>query len=150
MVKVAIPYKCPICEGKGIVPAGFYTGQCCVRLLHSTKQEKCKSCDGEGIILSECNLSISEIIHGEISIEELDARINKKSNIDKNKYRGTKMSIKQILMDRDGMTASEADKAIKEAVDKMHNYLKEGNTEAAYNICAEEFGLEPDYLMELI
>jgi len=32
----------------------------------------------------------------------------------------------------------------------MDEYLAFGDVEAAYEICSEHFGLEPDYLMELI
>lgn len=59
-------------------------------------------------------------------------------------------TIKQILMERDGMSASEAEKLIKEAKQALQEYLAEDDTESAYNICQEYFGLEPDYIFELI
>ncbi len=59
-------------------------------------------------------------------------------------------SIKQVLMRRDGMTSDEADDLIAEAKEQLLGYLEEGNLEAAEDICAEYFGLEPDYLMELL
>jgi len=62
----------------------------------------------------------------------------------------SKETIKQILMKRDGLTAEEADNAIQAAVNEMDEYLAFGDVEAAYEICSEHFGLEPDYLMELI
>jgi AmiR/NasT family two-component response regulator len=58
--------------------------------------------------------------------------------------------IKNILMRRDGMTETEANDAIAEAKEAMNEYLEMGDMEAAYEVCAEYFGLEPDYLMELI
>lgn len=59
-------------------------------------------------------------------------------------------SIKQILIRRDNMTSNEADDLITEATDAMNEYLDNNDLEAAYNICSEYFGLEPDYLDELI
>ena len=48
---------CPVCEGKGIVPNSFYSypvGQGYVS--SSTLPEKCRSCDGKGIILEPIEL----------------------------------------------------------------------------------------------
>ena len=58
--------------------------------------------------------------------------------------------IKSILMERDNMTSAEADALIKEAQIEMDNLLAEGNLNAAERICEDWFGLEPDYIMELI
>jgi hypothetical protein len=60
------------------------------------------------------------------------------------------MSIKNILMSRDNMSATEADKLIADARKAMNEYLMDGDTESAYYVCSEYFGLEPDYLMELM
>lgn len=59
-------------------------------------------------------------------------------------------SIKQILMRRDGLSDSEASDLINEAREAMQEYLAEGNLQGAEDICQEYFGLEPDYLMELL
>lgn len=59
-------------------------------------------------------------------------------------------TIKAMLMARDGMMDTEADDLIEEAKEAMQEYLAEGDMESAHDICAEFFGLEPDYLMELI
>ena len=59
-------------------------------------------------------------------------------------------TIKQVLMRRDGMTADEADDLIEDAKGNLHHYLEIGDMEAAENICQEYFGLEPDYIMELL
>jgi hypothetical protein len=59
-------------------------------------------------------------------------------------------TIKQILMRRDNLSANDADILISEAIDAFKDYLDEGDQNSAYNICAEYFGLEPDYLDELI
>ena len=59
-------------------------------------------------------------------------------------------SIKEVLMRRDKISAKEADDLIAEAKEEMHNRLEAGDMEGAEEICADYFGLEPDYLMELI
>lgn len=59
-------------------------------------------------------------------------------------------SIKQILMRRDNMTAAEAESLIQDAFNAFHDYLVEDDFEQAYNVCEEYFGLEPDYIDELI
>ena len=56
--------------------------------------------------------------------------------------------IKNILMTRDDMSEKEADDLIQEAKDDMNERLANG--EMPDDICSEWFGLEPDYLMELI
>ena len=57
-------------------------------------------------------------------------------------------TIKEILIRRDGLTTEEADDLIQEATDDMNERLALG--EMPDDICQEYFGLEPDYLMELI
>ena len=59
-------------------------------------------------------------------------------------------TIKQILMDRDGMDAAAADDLISEAKEQLNRYLERNDFCAADDICAEYFGLEPDYVFELI
>lgn len=58
--------------------------------------------------------------------------------------------IKEILMDRDGMSSSEADDLIAEAREELHARIARGDLLEADEVCAEYFGLEPDYLMELL
>ena len=58
--------------------------------------------------------------------------------------------IKKVLMKRDGMSSEEADNLIDEAREALQNYLNEGDSFGAENVCEEFFGLEPDYLDELI
>lgn len=48
------PFKCPVCDGSGIVRQGFYfvppnggSGEFC---SSSTGPEKCRACNGSGII----------------------------------------------------------------------------------------------------
>ncbi len=59
-------------------------------------------------------------------------------------------TIREILMTRDGMTADEADNLINEAREQLFDYLAEGDMSGAEEICSEFFGLEPDYLFELM
>lgn len=59
-------------------------------------------------------------------------------------------TIKEILIRRDNMTANEADSLIAEAKETLQDYLDNEEMEAAYDICSEYFGLEPDYIDELI
>ena len=59
-------------------------------------------------------------------------------------------SIKSILMKRDAMSEDEADELIFDAFCALNDYLAEDDQESAYNVCEEFFGLEPDYLDELM
>lgn len=43
------PKKCPVCDGKGIVPNGFYNFNINYTAI-STSPEKCRTCDGKGIL----------------------------------------------------------------------------------------------------
>jgi hypothetical protein len=42
----ATPHRCPVCEGRGFVPAGFYSGS----QSTSANPELCRSCATTGII----------------------------------------------------------------------------------------------------
>lgn len=46
------PYKCPVCNGKGIVQAGFYSYPSSVGTYITTTivPEKCRSCGGSGVL----------------------------------------------------------------------------------------------------
>lgn len=57
-------------------------------------------------------------------------------------------SIKEILIERDGMDPEDADALIAEAQEEFDDFLAEGDLEAAERICADWFGLEPDYAVE--
>jgi len=58
------------------------------------------------------------------------------------------MSIKSVLMNRDGMSEEEANSLIADAREDFNTRLAEGET--PFDFCAEWFGLEPDYLDELM
>jgi hypothetical protein len=57
-------------------------------------------------------------------------------------------SIKNVLMKRDGMTDQEANDLIKQAKNDFRNRIE--NMEMSEDICEEWFGLEPDYIFDLI
>ena len=56
--------------------------------------------------------------------------------------------IKEALMERDGLSPCQADKAVEEARAELLERLEEGDM--PFDICEELFGLEPDYLEDLI
>lgn len=57
-------------------------------------------------------------------------------------------SLKKVLIERDGLTEEQADEQIADAKEELMNRL--GNGEMPFDFCEEEFGLEPDYLYDLI
>jgi len=59
-------------------------------------------------------------------------------------------TIKEILITRDGMTEAEADDLIADAREDLNDLLLQGNVEEAELICETWFGLEPDYIDQLI
>jgi len=60
------------------------------------------------------------------------------------------LSIKETIMKRDDLTSDEADYAIAIAKEEIEELLAEGDLVGAESICEDHFGLEPDYLMELL
>ena len=44
------PYRCPICNGTGLVPGGFYQSAIGGTAISSVSAEKCRQCNGGGII----------------------------------------------------------------------------------------------------
>ena len=54
-------------------------------------------------------------------------------------------SLKEVLMRRDGLTRREAAEAIAEARERVL-----GGGEDPEEVLAEEFGLEPDYVFDLL
>lgn len=43
-------HKCPVCEGRGLVPMGFYYPPDMTYTTSTEGSEKCRSCNGKGII----------------------------------------------------------------------------------------------------
>ena len=60
------------------------------------------------------------------------------------------MNLKQTIMQKYDWDENEADSAIEEAKTMMGEYLNDGDQESAFNICEEMFGLEPDYLFDIL
>lgn len=58
--------------------------------------------------------------------------------------------LKKVIMKKYDWNEQEADSSINEARTTLQEYLSEGDQESAYNICEEYFGLEPDYIMDLM
>lgn len=58
-------------------------------------------------------------------------------------------SIKEIIMSRDGMSEIEVDELIEDAKEDLQDRIA-GNGDDPYEICADWFGLEPDYVFELM
>lgn len=59
--------------------------------------------------------------------------------------------IREVLMRRDRMSAEEADDLIMQARTDLYERLGTGDDDNdLFDICEEWFGLEPDYLDELI
>jgi hypothetical protein len=59
-------------------------------------------------------------------------------------------TIKDVLMRRDKMTSEEADDLIRESIEDLSTRLTAGELVDETDFAAEWFGLEPDYLWELI
>lgn len=59
-------------------------------------------------------------------------------------------TIKEVLITRDNIEPSEADRLIAEAKEAFNEALEEGDIESAEAVCEDYFGLEPDYIMELM
>ena len=60
------------------------------------------------------------------------------------------MQIKEILMTRDKMTEEDALQLIQDAKTQLQEYVANGYFGYAEDICQEYFGLEPDYIDELL
>ena len=81
--------------------------------------------------------------------KKYEARPKRKCVILYNIREESKMgTIKDVLMNRDKMTSTEADQLIQEAKQDLSNRLFAGETPS--NICEEWFGLEPDYIVQLM
>ena len=55
-----------------------------------------------------------------------------------------------VLMERDGMDKEEALELINEAKEALNEIMESGDIFAADDICGDFFGLEPDYMDDLI
>jgi hypothetical protein len=50
VVKSLAPHLCPVCKGNGLVPNGFYMQTSGHWSTSSITPEKCRSCNGTGIV----------------------------------------------------------------------------------------------------
>jgi hypothetical protein len=57
-------------------------------------------------------------------------------------------TIKEVLIERDGMSPNNADELINQATQDLNERLLNG--EMPFDICEEWFGLEADYIDELL
>ena len=57
-------------------------------------------------------------------------------------------TIKEVLIERDGMSPNNADELIKQATQDLNERLLNG--EMPFDICEEWFGLDADYIDELL
>ena len=56
----------------------------------------------------------------------------------------------EALMHRDGITREEARKARKEAIDDISELIEMGDYEGVEDLLAGDYGLEMDYIFDLI
>jgi len=57
-------------------------------------------------------------------------------------------NLERVLVERDGLTESEAHKQAEEAREELYARIADGET--PFDLCEELFGLEPDYLEDLL
>ena len=60
------------------------------------------------------------------------------------------MSLKSALMRKMGLTSSEADKEIQDAREELSEVIEDDDLDEAFDFCMDRWGLESDYLEELI
>lgn len=60
------------------------------------------------------------------------------------------LSIKETIMQRDGISSEDADALIAECRDVVEEAAEMNDLEMAEEAIMDYFGLEPDYLMELL
>lgn len=44
------PYRCPVCNGRGFVPGGFYSSTSDVWITGTLATEVCRTCQGKGVV----------------------------------------------------------------------------------------------------
>lgn len=47
---IPTPHRCPVCDGRGNVPYGFYSGQPVGSTTAAPLPEPCRSCAGSGLV----------------------------------------------------------------------------------------------------
>jgi len=68
---MSTPHRCPVCEGTGLVPVGFYRAIGTPDYTTSNAApEQCRSCGGQGIVWAdEASISVA-IQNGSISFTD--------------------------------------------------------------------------------
>lgn len=56
----------------------------------------------------------------------------------------------KVLMERDGMTREQAREEIQEAREAVYECIEYGDYEGAEEVLSDFFGLEPDYMDDLL
>jgi len=59
-------------------------------------------------------------------------------------------SIVDVLMRRDGMTREDEEQLVSDCKDDLYDSIENGDLMYAEDMCQSWFGLEPDYMMELL
>ena len=54
-------HKCPVCNGRGLVPYGFYQSQSGKWTAGGIGDELCKSCHGSGVVWHEDKTEIYDL-----------------------------------------------------------------------------------------
>ena len=62
----------------------------------------------------------------------------------------TENRLKNYFIEQQGYSANEAELMIAEATMEISELIADGLFDEAYSYCADNFGLEPDYLDDLI
>lgn len=57
------PFRCPVCNGNGLVPNGFYISVTGVLSTNSTNPETCRSCNGTGIVWYDYGLGVDDLMN---------------------------------------------------------------------------------------
>ena len=58
--------------------------------------------------------------------------------------------LKTALIQRDKISESKAEELISNAKEDLMQLIEDGELESAFDFCMDEFGLEPDYLEDLL
>jgi hypothetical protein len=78
MIKVKVPFRCPVCSGKCVMPRTFYEQSLGDQYIHpKVLDTKCRTCKGKGVIF--CKMSVQDNVN--IDEEFVNNFVNKYENI---------------------------------------------------------------------
>ena len=69
---MARPYACPVCNGRGSVPVGFYTPG---TVTSSLTPEICRSCNGTGVLWDYTEMPPSPFWIGPVTCNDIQKTI---------------------------------------------------------------------------